>query len=100
MMKLFPAAIAALAVLLLSNCSANAWPPDEEFSNFLANAIATRLKANQNIYEAGVRDGMAVGSMNIPIPGHENGYIGERTRIEIEHAKSLGKVINYHTPRA
>ena len=37
--------------------------------------------------------------VNCAIPGHEDGYIGERTAIEIKHAESLGKTINYFTPK-
>ena len=33
--------------------------------------------------------------VNCSIPGHENGYIGERTRIEINHALKLGKPVRY-----
>jgi len=33
--------------------------------------------------------------VNCAIPGHENGYIGERTRIEINHALKLGKPVRY-----
>jgi hypothetical protein len=33
--------------------------------------------------------------VNCAIPGHENGYIGQRTRIEINHALSLGKPVRY-----
>lgn len=38
--------------------------------------------------------------VNVPIPGHENGYIGNRTRIEIAHAEKLGKPVKYLTPLA
>jgi hypothetical protein len=34
--------------------------------------------------------------VNVPIPGHETGYIGERTAIEIAHAKKLGKPVSYY----
>ena len=33
--------------------------------------------------------------VNCAIPGYEDGYIGQRTRIEINHALSLGKPVNY-----
>ena len=35
--------------------------------------------------------------VNPPVYAHPDGYIGERTRAEIEYAKSLGKPINYLT---
>ena len=35
--------------------------------------------------------------VNPPTTGHRDGYIGERTRADIEYAKSLGKPINYLT---
>lgn len=37
--------------------------------------------------------------VNVPIPGHEDGYIGERTRIEINYAMSQGKPVSYLTPK-
>ncbi len=33
--------------------------------------------------------------VNCAILGHENGYIGQRTRIEINHALKLGKPVRY-----
>lgn len=33
--------------------------------------------------------------VNCPMPGCEDGYIGERTRIEINHALKLGKPVRY-----
>jgi hypothetical protein len=37
--------------------------------------------------------------MNLPVPGHEQGYIGERTAIEIRYAEAAGKPITYVTPK-
>jgi hypothetical protein len=69
------------------------WYPDvQEHHQAEHENVAANL---DNLWLELIRMSDEIFVVNCAIPGHENGYIGQRTRIEINHALSLGKPVRY-----